>query len=159
MKFKVRGDLDHVVKSVEFDRTEVPTLNLNEVKQQLERRFKIGNVGMRYTFSDGRQQPLYQDVHLTDALKDVQKSGAKFLALSLVNLSGGSSHSASHNTSYSSTPNYGAPSPSTSSTTPNRARTATSPSSSGSATMKACPTCSTQLTITAKFCSGCGSKC
>eukprot|EP01114_Cavostelium_apophysatum_P003133 TRINITY_DN1288_c0_g1_i1.p1 TRINITY_DN1288_c0_g1~~TRINITY_DN1288_c0_g1_i1.p1 ORF type:complete len:159 (-),score=24.80 TRINITY_DN1288_c0_g1_i1:50-526(-) len=155
MKFKVRAELDHSVKTVEFDRTALPTLQLNELKQTLERRFGVGNVSIRYNFSDGRAQPLYQDFHLADAIKDVQQSRAKYLQLHLVNLAA-TSASASAATSYNSPSR-----PTTQAAPEQRARSNTGSSSSPapSAAMKACPSCSTQLVAAAKFCSSCGNKC
>jgi len=161
MKFKIRGELDHVVKTIEFDRADFATLQLNDVKQQLERKFKLSNAGLRYSFSDGRQQPLYQDHHLVEVLKDVQRSGAKHLNILLTNAGGSAPSTASYSSapsSYNSAPaSYNSAPPTSSSSNSSRTR-ATSNTATGPST-KACPTCGTQLAIVAKFCSGCGTKC
>ena len=65
----MRADLDRTIKSIEFDRREWNNLKVNDLKSQLEKKFKVGNLGMRYNLSDGKALPLYQDHQLAEVLK------------------------------------------------------------------------------------------
>jgi len=91
-KFKVKGSLDNsITKSIEFSRPG-SNITLADLKSSFERLFNLGSLGLRYKFADGRVQPLYQDFHIQDAIKDCEKTGQKFITLLLIRELGSSSY-------------------------------------------------------------------
>jgi len=143
-KFKVKGSLDNITYSLEFDRG--TSLNLNAIKRQLEAKVGGKSLGLRYKFSDGHTQPLLQDFHLQDALKDAERSKAKSLQILLKydSPSPAPSSATTSSSSYSSSPsksNIYSPSPASSPAAPST---------------RFCDQCGTTLSGAAKFCSSCG---
>jgi len=149
-KFKVKAILDGVSKSLELHRGR--ELDLNSLKTDLERLFDERDLVLKYKSSDGRTEALYQNFHLEGALKDSEKSGAKYVIL---HLSGGSGKSHSP-ASVSSAPTItNRPASNSFSKTPSSSSLTTQPASSPTKP-KFCENCGTPLPTAAKFCSSCG---
>jgi len=151
-KFKVKGSLDNqVVKSLEFNRP-ATQLTLEQLKQGFERAFNVGTLGLRYKFADGRVQPIYQDFHIQDAIKDCEKTGQKFMNLYLIRESGSGSYTPSTTAPRQTTP--------TVSNTPPKPQPTSTPSSSTSSSSstprKFCEECGATLVSNVKFCPECG---
>jgi len=146
-KFKVKGSLDNqVVKSIEFNRP-ATQLTLDQVKQGFERVFNVGTLGLRYKFGDGRVQPMYQDFHVQEAIKDCEKTGQKYMNIVLNRESGSGSYTQTTTAPRQTTPvsNTPAPKPQPVST-----------SSSSSAPRKFCEECGATLVPNVRFCPECG---
>jgi len=151
-KFKIKATLDNQnTKSLEFNRG--AKLNLGDLKSGLERLFGVGALGLRYRFGDGRIQPIYQDFHVLDAVKDCEKNGLKYITI-LVNREGGSS---SYNTASAPvrTTTTQAPAPQ-SYNAPKPAATQSSATGSSTGAKKFCEECGASLPNNVRFCPECG---
>jgi len=147
------GSNANVIKSIEVPRSQLNTLTLNGIKSQFEQKFGISAINLQYRFADGRLQAAYQDFHIQEAIKDAEKSNAKFVSFTI--LRGGSSASAASSGVSSSRSTTTRPTSTV--MTPITTSTPSSSSSSSSAT-KLCDECSISLPALAKFCSACGHK-
>jgi len=149
-KFKIKATLDgQQTKSLEFNRG--TKLALDQVKNALERLFAVGTLGMRYRFADGRVQPIYQDFHLHDAVKDCEKVGNKYITI-LVHREGGSgssTYASSSSTSRTQVATQQAP-------VQTRQAPAPAQSSVSSGAKKFCEECGSVLPNNVKFCPECG---
>jgi len=144
----------NIIKSIEVPRTQLNNLTLNTIKTQFEQKFGISAINLQYRFADGRLQAAYQDFHIQEAIKDAEKTNAKYVSFSI--LRGGSSAAASSGASSSKStarPTSTVMTPVTSSGTSN-----TSSSSTSSGATKFCDDCGISLPALAKFCSACGHK-
>jgi len=146
-KFKIKATLDNqTTKSIEFNRG--AKLTLVDVKLAFERLYGVGALGMRYRFADGRIQPIYQDFHLTDAVKDCEKTGQKFITL-LIHREGGSSGSSAPIKSTSQTPQQPIVSA-------NRPVQQQNPAPAATGAKKFCEECGSVLPNNVRFCPECG---
>jgi len=73
--FKVRARWGEVVKVIELERG----VSYAEFKSKVEGSFG----GKTLVIKTDKQAPLYQDIHLKDALKELERTGGKFLSLSV----------------------------------------------------------------------------
>jgi len=141
-KFRIKADLDGTVKILEFDRGS--PLVYATLKGLVEAKFGEKAVGLKYKSSDGKVVALYQDFHLTDALKDMEKSGSKDFFLA-VNREGGSR--STDTAELVRRPSFSGPVAST---------PAASNPPAASNRPAFCESCGGQLAPAAKFCSSCG---
>lgn len=98
-RYKVKGNCEGVVKSIEFERGNA--LTLTTLKSALESKFKISILGMRFLYSlhiftiyfseiwlryqtaDGRTSPMYQDFHLADAMREAEKGKQRCIMIEI----------------------------------------------------------------------------
>jgi len=146
-KFKIKATLDnHQTKSLEFPRGS--KLSVDQIKPALERLFGVGSLGLRFKFADGRIQPIYQDFHFVDAVKDCEKTGTKYITV-LVHREGGSGSSSYTSTQTQAPVRTQAPAPTQSYNSPNK------PAVSSGA-KRFCEECGSNLPTGVKFCPECG---
>jgi len=144
-KFRVKGTLDGVTKTVELDRGR--EVDVNHLRASFEKLFGDSNLTLRYKNGEGRVEALYQNFHLEAALKDCEKNGQKFITLQISGGSGGSG------TKQQSTTVPSAPQREPSFTAPSKGPAV---SSTPESKPKFCEECGTPLAQGAKFCSSCG---
>jgi len=89
--FKVKATLDNTVRTVEFERLKY---DLSLIKDRTAKALSVGSVNVRYTSSTGESYYLTNDQQLQKALKDAEKSGAKYLELKVFKEGGGSAPAA-----------------------------------------------------------------
>jgi hypothetical protein len=58
LQFKIKGNLNGEVKSIQVERGITP--DLNEIKNRFERAFGTTGLTLKYRYSDGRFEALYQ---------------------------------------------------------------------------------------------------
>jgi hypothetical protein len=145
--YKIKGSFETnntvVTKFLEYKRGYVPSAT--EVKSGFESLFGHGNLSLRFRSADGKVQPIYQDFHIKDALKDAETSKSKSITV-LLHKEGGSSSNIQSSAKPTSTTN-------TPSNTASPAKTS-SPTTGGRP--KFCEGCGAGLPATGKFCPECG---
>jgi len=144
-KFCVKGTLNGITKSIELERGK--EVDLDRLKSSLEKLFGENNLTLRFKSTEGKVETLYQNFHLEAALKDCEKSGAKYVLIQLFGGSGPKTTTVARET----VPTMAQPERTRSFTGPSKGAT-TQPTSSP----KFCENCGTPLTPAAKFCSTCG---
>jgi len=85
-KFKVKATLDNTVRTVEFERQKY---DLSVIKDRTAKAFGVGSLNVRYTSATGESYYLTNDQQLQKAIKDAEKSGAKYLELKVFREGGG----------------------------------------------------------------------
>jgi len=85
-KFKVKATLDNTVRTVEFERQKY---DLSVIKDRTAKAFGVGSLNVRYTSATGESYYLTNDQQLQKAIKDAEKSAAKFLELKVFREGGG----------------------------------------------------------------------
>jgi len=94
-KFKVKASLDNTVRTVEFERQKY---DLSVIKDRTAKAFGVGSLNVRYTSATGESYYLTNDQQLQKAIKDAEKSGAKYLELKVFREGGGAAPVASAST-------------------------------------------------------------
>jgi len=108
-RFKVRASLDNITRTVEFERQKY---DLASVKDKTGKAFGQGQVNIRYTSATGESYYITSDQQLHKAIKDAEKSGAKFIELKVFRDSVGGSapaQAASRPAQAPSQPSHAAP--------------------------------------------------
>jgi len=90
-KFKVKATLDNTVRTVEFERQKY---DVALVRDRTAKAFGAPSLNVRYTSSTGESYYITNDQQLQKAIKDAEKSGAKYLELKVFREGGGAAPAA-----------------------------------------------------------------
>jgi len=142
-KFRIKATLEGVTKTLEVERGK--ELQLSSLKSSLEKLFGGNDLTLKYKSLDGRTEVMYQNFHLEAAVKDSEKSGAKYVFIQAQSTSGKGQASAT-------IPVSNRPA----STSFSKSNVTVPPPISSPPKSKFCEQCGTPLPPLAKFCSSCG---
>jgi len=90
--FKVKATLDNTVRTVEFERQKY---DIGLVRDKTAKAFGVPSLNVRYTASTGESYYITNDQQLQKAIKDAEKSQAKYLELKVFREGGGGAPAAS----------------------------------------------------------------